>query len=95
MIEVMFESGVRDQLELTHYRINKDSVFGCNYIGHLKNSSPSSVAVTGCLNIPGDKMEITMISDNNINKMFTVDFNGNTKIIKNPFEDKGLILLVL
>ena len=89
-IEVTFANGLKDQMELTHHRIYKDSVVGCNYIGNLRNSSTSSLAVTGSLNKPGDRMEITMISDNNINKMFTVDYNGKTKIIKNPFEEGGL-----
>jgi hypothetical protein len=94
-IEVTFANGVRDQLELKHYRMNDESVVGCNYIGHLKNSASSSVAVTGCLNKPGDRMEVTMISDHNINKMFAVDFNGNSEIIKSPFEEGGLIFFVL
>ena len=86
-IEVMFANGVKDELELTHYKANK--VIGCNYIGHLKNSPSSSVGVTGCLNEPGDKMEVTIISKHNKNKMFIVDFDGNAEIIKNPFGEGG------
>jgi len=86
-IKVTFANGVKDQLDLTHYKMHEDSEIGCNYIGHLRNSPSSSVAVTGCINKPGDRMEMTIISEHNTNKMFTVDFNGNAEIIKNPFEE--------
>jgi hypothetical protein len=89
-IEVRFANGVKDTLALKHYRMNEHSVVACNYLGHLRNSPSSSVAVTGCLNKPGDRMEVTLISDNNINKMFSVDFNGNAEIINNPFEEGAL-----
>ena len=93
-IRVMFENGVEDDIELVHYKMNEDSVAGCNYLGHLKTQpSTSSVAVTGCLNNPGDRMDVTIISENNINKMFSVDFDGHTEVIKNPFEDGGKIIL--
>jgi len=89
-IQVTFANGFQDDLELAHYRMNEESVVGCNYLGHLRNSPSSSVAVTGCLNKPGDKMEVTLISENNINKMFSVDFYGNAEVIKNPFEEGAL-----
>ena len=57
----------------------------CNYVGHLKNDSSSAAAVTGCLNDPEDVMDVTLISSNNINKMFTIDIDGNTKVVENPF----------
>ena len=88
-IEVRFANGVKDVFELKHYRMNEQTVVGCNYLGNLKNNPSSSVAVTGCLNKPGDRMEVTLISENNINRMFTVDFDGNSEIIKNPFEEGG------
>jgi len=85
-IQVMFDNGVQDDMELVHYKMNEDSVAGCHYLGHLKGSpSSSSVAVTGCLNNPGDRMEVTIISDNNVNKMFSVDLDGHAETIKNPF----------
>ena len=87
-------NGVKDGLELTHYRMNDKSVVGCNYLGYLRNSPSSSVAVTGCLNNPGDRMEVTMISKNNVNKMFSVDFNGNAEIIKSPFDEGGKFLYI-
>ena len=94
-IQVTFANGVRDHFVLAHYRMNEESVVGCNYLGHLGSSVSSSVAVTGCLNNPGDTMEVTLISKNNINKMFAVDFNGNAKAIKNPFEEGGIIKFTL
>ena len=95
-IRVMFENGVEDDIELVHYKMNEDSVVGCNYLGHLKTQpSTSSVAVTGCLNNPGDRMDVTMISENNINKMFSVDFDGHAEVIKNPFEEGGKIMIEL
>ena len=95
-IGVTFANGVKDELVLSHYKMNDDAVVGCNYLGHLLRSpSSSSVAVTGCLNKPGDKMEVTMISKNNINKMFAVDFFGTAKIIQNPFEGEGKTVVLL
>ena len=87
-------NGVKDGLELTHYRMNDESAVGCNYLGYLRNSPSSSVAVTGCLNKPGDRMEVTMISMNSVHKMFSVDFNGNVDIIKSPFEKGGQIVQI-
>ena len=90
----MFANGVNDDLLLEHYRMNKESPIGCNYLGHLRNSPSSSVGVTGCLNQPGDTMEVTIISEHNINKMFSVDFNRNAEVIKNPFEGGGINFLM-
>ena len=42
------------------------------------------------MNKPGDSMDITLISKNNAQKMFSVDFYGNAKAIKNPFENGGM-----
>ena len=56
----------------------------CNYLGHLKNSLSSSVAVTGCMKKPGDEIEITMITDHSGIKLYTVDFYGNKKAIEIP-----------
>ena len=62
---------------------------GCNYLGHLRNTPSSSAAVTGCLNNPEDKMEITLISSHNQHKMFVVDGAGNTSRLSSPFEEGG------
>ena len=85
-----FQNGVQDELELTQHKFQGSSNVGCNYLGRLRNDVASSVAVTGCLNKPGDIMEVTLISKNNINKMFKVDFNGNAEILENPFEHGGI-----
>merc|ERR1712038_1143565 len=84
-VQVTFHNGIKDDLDLEHYKMHETAVVGCNYVGKLKNDPSAVVAVTGCLNKPGDKMEVTMISKNNINKMFSVDFNGNAEVIENPF----------
>ena len=93
-IRVTFANGVQDDLELTQYKLHERSEGGCNYLGRLRNDLASSVAVTGCLNQPGDLMDVTLISKNNINKMFSVDFFGNAKIIENPFDQGGNIELI-
>ena len=93
-IRVKFDNGVEDDMELVHYKMNKNSVVGCNYLGRLTTQpSSSSVAVTGCLNNPGDTMDVTIISQYNINKMFSVDVDGHAEVIKNPFEDGGKTII--
>ena len=89
-IQVRFANGVQDELELTQYKFDGKSEVGCNFLGRLRNDVASSVAVTGCLNKPGDIMEVTLISRNNINKMFKVDFDGNVDVLANPFENGGI-----
>ena len=61
-IEVIFPNRFHDELVLTQYKIFKDSKEDSNYIGYLKNTPGSSVAVTGHLNEPTDRMEITLLS---------------------------------
>ena len=90
-VQVRFENGVQDELELTQYKFDGKSEVGCNFLGRLRNDAASSVAVTGCLNKPDDIMEVTLISKNNINKMFKVDFYGNAEILENPFEHGGIL----
>lgn len=88
-ISVHFGNGLKDDLDLTHYKINAAAAPGCNYHGHLRSDpSSSSVAVTGCINKPGDRMDVTLISKNNVNQMFSVDFFGNAKVIENPFKNR-------
>ena len=93
LVQVTFPNGVQDQLELEAYQIHEASTIGCSYVGRLLNDAASSAAVTGCLYNPGDTMEITLISKNNINKMFSVDFYGSTKILDNPFKHGGILQL--
>jgi len=86
-VQVTFSNGVQDELELTEYKpYGSSSNAGCNFLGRLRNDVASSAAVTGCLNKPGDIMEVTLISKNNINKLFKVDFDGNAEVLANPFE---------
>ena len=89
-ISAAFASGAHDDFLLKHYKMHESSTGGCNYIGRLRNSPSSSVAVTGCMNKPGDRVDITLISEHSTNTMFTVDFFGNTEIVKNPFENGGI-----
>ena len=56
----------------------------CNYLGHIQNRLSSSVAVTGCMKKPGDKIDITMISVDSGLKMYSVDFFGNAEAIEIP-----------
>ena len=88
-VQVRFANGVQDELELTQYKFDGKSEVGCNFLGRLRNDVASSVAVTGCLNKPGDIMEVTLISKNNVNKLFKVDFDGNIEVLANPFENGG------
>ena len=92
-ITVSFPNGIKDELRLEPYQMHERSTGSCNYIGKLRSNPFSSAAVTGCLNNPGDVMEVTLISKHNINKMFTVDFFGNTEIVKNPFGEGGIYIL--
>merc|ERR1712110_83117 len=87
-IRVHFGNGLKDDLDLSHYKLNDAAAPGCNYHGHLHSDpSSSSVAVTGCINKPGDIVDVTLISKNNANQMFSVDFYGNAKVIENPFKN--------
>ena len=88
-INVAFANGHEDELDLKHYKLQELSVEGCNYLGNLRNTPSSSVAVTGCLNKPEDQMEITLISGHNRHKMFAVDVAGNAFRLSSPFEEGG------
>jgi len=92
-IQVTFPNGNQDDLVLDPFRVNANSAKICSYTGHLRNDPSSRVAVTGCMNTPGDQMEVTMISHSNVNKMFLVDFDGNAKVIENPFEKQRSIAI--
>merc|ERR1719322_2106550 len=73
-IQVTFANGLQDDLELSHYKMNDKAEVECNYLGHLRSDPTSNVAVTGCLSQPGDHVEVTILSPNNFNKMFKVDY---------------------
>ena len=86
-IEVFFPNGLHDEFVLEHYKLFKDSKKGHNYIGHLKNNPDSSVAVTGEMVKPTDRMEITLLSKHNEDQMYEVDYFGRTKVIPVPIEN--------
>ena len=80
-IAVTFQNGGTHEMILEPYTNSP-----CNFIGTLKNL-PSSVAVTGCMNSPGDKMHITLLSELNQNSpMYEVDYDGYVANLANPFQ---------
>ena len=85
-IEVVFPNGVHDELVLKPYTLFKGSKDGSNYIGHLKKTPESSVAVTGNLNEQADRMVITLLSKHNVDEMYEVDYFGRAKVIPIPTE---------
>ena len=85
-IEVVFPNGIHDELVLTQYKLFKESKGIKNYIGHLKNTPGSSVAVTGRLSEPGNRMEITLLSEHNSDEMFEIDYFGKAKAVQVPVE---------
>ena len=48
-------------------------------------------AVTDCLSEPGYTMEVTLVSKNNTNKVFSVDFERNTEILRDPYKGEGMM----
>jgi len=79
-ITVHFANGITQKMVLEQYRGTE-----CNYIGELENTK-ENVAVTGCLQNPGDKMDITLLSKHSPkHTMFSLDFDRNLHIIENPF----------
>lgn len=80
-ISVTFENGQTHEMVLEPY-----SNSPCKFIGELKNT-PSSLAVTGCLNKPGDKMHITLLSHlNTRSAIYELDYYGNAIAQENPFK---------
>ena len=79
-IKVGFQSGLNHDMVLQPY-----SSSACNFIGELKNVPDSSVAVTGCLDKPGDKMHITLISSIEAkSSIYELDFDGQVTALENP-----------
>ena len=79
-VTVGFENGVSHQMVLEPY-----SNSPCNFIGKLSNDPSSSVAVTGCLNQPGDKMHITLLSGiQSRSLIYSLDFDGQVTALENP-----------
>jgi len=79
-MSVTFDNGETHEMELEPY-----SETPCTFIGQLKNT-PSSLAVTGCLNNDEDKMHITLLADANTKtNIYELDFNGQVTAQENPF----------
>ena len=88
-IEVVFPSGFKDEFVLEHYKLFKGSKGGHNYIGYLKSTPDSSVAVTGSLLQPDDRMQITLMSPHTGNQLFEVDYFRKTTLVPIPEEIFG------
>ena len=86
-IGVTFTDGTKDILDLENAEKGGSarSFKSCRYLGKLRQDVQSSAAATGCLNKRGDKIEITLISNRAKDQIFSVDFDGKTKALKNPF----------
>ena len=86
-IGVTFSDGSKDILDLENAEKGGSarSFKSCRYLGKLRQDVQSSAAATGCLNKRGDKIEITLISNRAKDQIFSVDFDGKTKALKNPF----------
>ena len=79
-IKVDFENGLTHTMALEPY-----SNSPCNFIGQLKNVHDSSVAVTGCLDKPGDKMHITILSDIDAKSaIFELEYDGRVTVLEDP-----------
>jgi len=82
-MSVTFENGDNHAMVLESY-----SNSPCNFIGQLKNV-PSSLAVTGCMDNPGDKMHITLLSDLNTRATtYELDYEGQVTAQENPFKSQ-------
>ena len=91
-IGVTFTDGTKDILDLENAEKGGSarSIKSCRYLGKLRQDVQSSAAATGCLNKRGDKIEITLISNRAKDQLFSVDFDGKTKVLKNPFAGKSI-----
>ena len=70
-INITFADKTNDVLELRHERGSDSSPRRCAYTGYLRKNPSSIVAVTGCLAKPGDKLEITILSEKGQYDIFT------------------------
>ena len=82
-MSVTFENGQTHEMILEPY-------FGrCNFIGSLKSEPGSSLAATGCLEKPGDKMHITLLSAyNTLGATYTVDYDGHVTANESPIKNQ-------
>ena len=94
-IRATFSNGIEDNLMLEQCSFQRHhSGSDCMYVGKLQHDPSSRVAVTGCLNNPGDIMDITLLSKNSAHQMFTVDYFGNSNIIPSPLNGKGKLSII-
>ena len=91
-MQVKFANGLEYDFDLTHYKMNEAYPIGCNYIGRLHGDPTSSVAVTGCLNKPDDRFQVTMISRHSKDKIFFINSFGNAEVVQRPFHDGGITM---
>ena len=81
-MSVTFENGKTHEMILEPYTESP-----CNFLGELKGEPGSSVAVTGCLNGPEDKMHISLSSDDNhLSYAYIIDYDGQVTADEYPFE---------
>ena len=81
-IKVIFASGLTDEMILEP-SFPGPNCSPCNFLGTLMNMTSSSLAVTGCLEKPGDKMDITMFTDT-IGWVMTLDYGGQVTVLRTP-----------
>ena len=87
-MSVAFENGQNHEMILKPY-----SKSPCNFIGELKDEPGSSVGITGCLKNPGDKMYITLLSDDNtLSFAYVMDYDGKVTADENPLLQQTGIL---
>ena len=81
-IKVIFASGLIDEMILEP-AFPGPNCYPCNFLGKLNNTAPTNVAVTGCLEKPGDKMEITMWLPQH-GWVLTLDYGGQVTVRRTP-----------
>ena len=88
-MSVTFENGETHEMILEPY---SESESQCNFIGSLKSEPGSSLAVTGCMEKPGDEMHITLLSAfNTLATTYTLDYDGRVTAVESPIKhQKGI-----
>lgn len=83
-MSVTFENGETHEMILEPY---SESESQCNFIGSLKSEPGSSLAVTGCMEKPGDEMHITLLSAfNTLATTYTLDYDGRVTAVESPIK---------
>ena len=81
-IKVIFASGLIDEMILEP-AFPGPNCSPCIFLGKLKDTAPTNVAVTGCLEKPGDKMEISMSLPQH-GWVLTLDYGGQVTVHRTP-----------